>query len=85
MQTTTRPATQTLGQFLNLHGHRIHATAPRPVTYTNTFGTNIEFINDQWYNIFWSKTFNSYHTEGNQFIEKLKIGRLGTLANFLKT
>jgi hypothetical protein len=51
----------------------------------NTFGTSIEFINDQWYNIFWSKTFNSYYIEGNQFVEEPEMVRLGTLANFLKT
>jgi hypothetical protein len=55
------------------------------IQYTNTFETSIKFINNQWYNIFWSKTFNSYYTEGDQFVEAPEAVRLGTLANFLKT
>jgi hypothetical protein len=55
------------------------------IQYTNTFGTSIEFINDQWYNIFWSQTFNSYYTEGDQLIEEAEEVRLGSLTRFLQT
>jgi hypothetical protein len=54
------------------------------VQYTDTFGSSIEFINDQWYNIFWSYSFNSYYTETEHSIEDPEDLGLGTLANFLK-
>ena len=54
------------------------------VQYTDTFGSSIKFINDQWYNIFWSYSFNSYYTETEHNIEDPEDLGLGTLANFLK-
>ena len=55
------------------------------IQYTDTFGGSIEFINDQWYHIFWSNTINSYFTEGNQFIKEPELVGLGSLAELLKT
>jgi len=54
------------------------------IQYTETFGSSIEFINDQWYNIFWSNSFNSYYTEEEQIVEEPELISLGTLARFLQ-
>ena len=54
------------------------------IQYISIFGGSIEFINDQWYHIFWSNRINSYFTEGNQFIEEPEIVGLGSLAELLK-
>ena len=53
------------------------------IQYTNVFGGSIEFINDQWYHIFWSDRINSYFTEGDQFVEEPGIVGLGHLAELL--
>jgi hypothetical protein len=54
------------------------------IQYTNVFRGSIEFINDQWYHIFWSDRINSYFTEGDQFIEEPEIVGLGSLVELLK-
>ena len=54
------------------------------IQYTNVFGGSIEFINDQWYHIFWSDRINFYFIEGDQFIEEPEIVGLGSLAELLK-
>jgi len=54
------------------------------IQYTEAFESSIEFINDQWYNIFWSNSFNSYYTEEEQLIEEPELVGLGTLARFLQ-
>ena len=54
------------------------------IQYTDIFGGSIEFINDQWYHIFWSNRINSYFTEGDQFIEEPEIVGLGSLSKLLK-
>ena len=54
------------------------------IQYTDIFGGSIEFINNQWYHIFWSDGINSYFTEGNQFVEEPEIVSLGSLAELLK-
>ena len=54
------------------------------IQYTDTFGSSIEFINDQWYNIFWSYSFNSCYTETEHNIKDPEDLGLGTLANFLR-
>src|SRR6266850_2239696 len=66
-------------------------TAPnRPISSywiqsTEVFGTNIEFINNQWYSIFWSKSFNSYYTEEDQYDKESGLLGLGSLARLLQT
>jgi hypothetical protein len=55
------------------------------IQYTETFGSSIKFINDYWYNISWSKTFNSYYTESDQLIEEATDIGLGSLDEFLRT
>jgi hypothetical protein len=60
-------------------------TARRPsywLQYTERFGTSLEFINDQWYNIFWSSSHNSYYVHEGQSIKEPENVRLGTLARF---
>jgi hypothetical protein len=54
------------------------------IQYTDTFGSSIEFINDQWYNIFWSYSFNSYYTETEHNIDEPEELGLGSLSDFLK-
>src|SRR5580693_3962973 len=54
------------------------------IQYTETFGSSIKFINDYWYNISWSKTFNSYYTESDQLIEEAIDVGLGSLVEFLQ-
>ena len=54
------------------------------IQYSETLGTGIKFINNQWYNIFWSHTFNSYYTEAEHYIDEPEELGLGTLAGFLK-
>ena len=54
------------------------------IQYTDIFGESIEFINDQWYHIFWSDRTNSYFIEGDQFIEEAEIVGLESLAELLK-
>jgi len=54
------------------------------IQYTETFGSSLKFINDQWYNIFWSNSFNSYYTEEEQIVEEPELLSLGTLARFLQ-
>ena len=55
------------------------------IQITEVFGTSIEFINDQWYSIFWSESFNSYYTEEDQYDEEPELFGLGSLARFLQT
>src|SRR6267142_1513999 len=55
------------------------------IQITEVFGTSIEFINDQWYSIFWSESFNSYYTEEDQYDEEPDLLGLGSLARFLQT
>ena len=52
--------------------------------YTKRFGTSLEFINDQWYNIFWSSSHNSYYVHEGQNVKEPECIRLGTLARFLE-
>jgi len=52
---------------------------------TEVFGTNIEFINNRRYSIFWSKSFNSYYTEEDQYDEESGLLGLGSLARILQT
>ena len=54
------------------------------IQLTETFGTRVEFIKDQWYNIFWSNSFNSYYTEEEQYVEEPELIGLGSLAKFLQ-
>jgi hypothetical protein len=54
------------------------------IQLTPEIGTSIKFINNQWYNIFWSNSFNSYYTEEDQFVEEPEYLGLGTLAKFLQ-
>jgi hypothetical protein len=54
------------------------------IQYTETFGSSVEFINDNWYNISWSRTFNSYYTESDQVIEETTEVGLGSLVRFLQ-
>src|SRR6266850_1435782 len=65
------------------------ATTPNPsrtdLSLTTVFGTNIEFINNRWNSIFWSKSFNSYYTEKNQCNEEPGLLGLGSLARLLQT
>jgi len=55
------------------------------IQITKVFGTSIEFINDRWYSIFWSESFNSYYTEEDQYDEEPELLGLGSLARFLQT
>jgi hypothetical protein len=52
--------------------------------YTERFGTSLEFINDQWYNIFWSSSYNSYYVHEGQKVKEPEYIGLGTLARFLE-
>jgi hypothetical protein len=47
-------------------------------------GTSIKFINNYWYNISWSKTFNSYYTESDQLIKEATEVGLGSLVKFIQ-
>jgi len=47
--------------------------------------TNIKFINNRWYSIFWSKSFNSYYTEKDQYNEESGSLGLRSLARLLQT
>jgi|SRR6267142_581925 len=73
------------------HATAMTKTAPnRPINSywiqnTKVFGTNIEFINNRWYSIFWSKSFNSYYTEEDQYNEESELLGLGSLARLLQT
>jgi hypothetical protein len=57
-------------------GNAIWETFPiarRPsywLQYTKRFGTSQEFINNQWYNIFWSSSHNSYYIHKGQNIKE---------------
>src|SRR6267142_1391571 len=55
------------------------------IQITKVFGTSIEFINNRWYSIFWSGSFNSYYTEEDQYDEESELLSLGSLARFLQT
>jgi hypothetical protein len=62
-------------------------TAQQPsywLQYTESFGTSLEFINDQWYNVFWSSSHNSYYIHEGQNIKEPEYVGLGTLVRFLK-
>src|SRR6266850_911455 len=48
-------------------------------------GTHIEFINNRWYSIFWSKSFNSYYTEKDQYDRESGSLGLRSLARLLQT
>src|SRR6266850_6129313 len=62
-----------------------HTTAmARIATMLNPSGTD-EFINNWWYSIFWSKSFNSYYTEEDQYDKEPELLGLGSLARFLQT
>ena len=52
--------------------------------YTDSFGSSVEFINDHWYSIHWSHSFNSYYTEQDQIVEEPELLGLGTLEEFLE-
>src|SRR6267142_1286974 len=52
---------------------------------TEVFGTNIEFINNRWYSIIWSKSFNSHYAEKDQYDEESGLLGLGSLARLLQT
>ena len=54
------------------------------IQYNEDIGSSIEFINDQWYNISWSNTYNSYYTGEDQLIEEAEIIGLGSLALYLQ-
>src|SRR6266850_623343 len=78
-------------QVATSHATAMTKTAPnRPINSywiqnTKVFGTNIEFINNRWYSIFWSKSFNSYYTEEDQYNEESELLGLGSLARLLQT
>src|SRR6266850_1266177 len=66
-------------------------TAPnRPISsywiqIAEEFGTNIEFIDNQWYSIFWSKSFNSYYTEKDQYDKESGSLGLRSLTRLLQS
>src|SRR6266850_8442347 len=78
------------GTDLSLITDATKTASNRPISsywiqITEVFGTDIEFINNRRYSIFWSKSFNSYYTEEDQYNEESELLGLGSLARLLQT
>src|SRR6266850_1204120 len=78
------------GTDLSLTTSAIKTAPNRPISSywiqtAEELGTHIEFINNRWYNIFWSKSFNSYYTEKDQYDKESGSLSLRSLARLLQT
>src|SRR5882672_10630414 len=82
-QVATSHATAIITTTLNPNGTDLSLTTSATKTAPNRpisnywiqtaeeLGTHIEFTNNQWHSIFWSKSFNSYYTEKDQYDKEL--------------
>src|SRR6266850_1481842 len=77
------------GTDLSLTTSAIKSAPNRPISSywiqtAEELGTHIEFINNRWYSIFWSKSFNSYYTEKDQYDKESGSLGLRSLARLLQ-